>query len=81
MKGGVVEEGGVRREEKKIEGGRDEGWWEGGGRDGCVRKRRSDYKAKATREPERRIPPLCSCVMYTVADSLIAVPDIHTRSI
>jgi len=38
-------------------------------------------KAKATRKPERRIPLLRSCVMYTVTDSLIAVPYIYTRSI
>ncbi len=79
VKGGVVEEGGVRREEKKMEGGRDEGWWDGW-MYVCENVGRAT-KAKATREPERKIPPLRSCVMYTVTDSLIAVPYIHTRSI
>ncbi len=83
----MLKEGGGgegEREEKKMEGGRDEGWWEGGGRDGwmyvCENVGRTT-KAKATRKPERRIPPLRSCVMFTVTDSLIAVPYIYTRSI
>jgi len=74
-----------REEKKKMEGGRDEGWWEGSGRDGWMyvhmRKRRSRYQSESNKRAEQRIPPLRSCVMYTVTDSLIAVPYIYTRPI